>query len=111
VADPKVAKSLREAAHAEGLRVNFCSSAEGARTLFARDPPSLAIIDLNIAHLRDLSRPGGNATGFMQFEYNLSGKWLELLKQIAPSVNRAANLQLSTSWAGRLLHLLGLERT
>jgi len=37
-----------------------------------------------------LSRPGGNATGFMQFEYSLSGKWLELLKQIAPDLNRAA---------------------
>jgi putative ABC transport system substrate-binding protein len=40
-----------------------------------------------------LSRPGGNATGFMQFEYSLSGKWLELLKQIAPSVTRAAVLR------------------
>src|SRR5436309_6219046 len=39
-----------------------------------------------------LSRPGGNATGFMQFEYSLSGKWLELLKQIAPGVTRAAIL-------------------
>ena len=33
-----------------------------------------------------LSRPGGNATGFVQFEYSLSGKWVELLKQIAPGV-------------------------
>src|SRR6478672_7695218 len=33
-----------------------------------------------------LARPGGNATGFLAFEYNLSGKWLELLKQIAPRV-------------------------
>src|SRR6516162_5507304 len=33
-----------------------------------------------------LARPGGNATGFMLFEYSMSGKWLELLKQIAPSV-------------------------
>jgi ABC-type uncharacterized transport system substrate-binding protein len=40
--------------------------------------------------VKRLSRPGGNATGFMQFEYSLSGKWLELLKQIAPTVNRAA---------------------
>src|SRR6266511_798596 len=40
-----------------------------------------------------LSRPGGNATGFMQFEYDLSGKWLELLKQIAPNVTRAAVLR------------------
>jgi len=37
-----------------------------------------------------LSRPGGNATGFMQFEYGLSGKWLELLHQIAPQVKRVA---------------------
>src|SRR5262249_61986122 len=40
-----------------------------------------------------LSRPGGNATGFMQFEYDLSAKWLELLKQIAPNVTRAAVLR------------------
>jgi putative ABC transport system substrate-binding protein len=39
-----------------------------------------------------LPRPGGNATGFMQFEYNLSAKWLELLKQIAPDVTRVAVL-------------------
>jgi len=39
-----------------------------------------------------LSQPGGNATGFLQFEYSLSAKWLELLKQIAPAVTRAAVL-------------------
>jgi putative tryptophan/tyrosine transport system substrate-binding protein len=39
-----------------------------------------------------LARPGGNATGFMQFEYTLSAKWPELLKEIAPSVTRAAVL-------------------
>ena len=37
-----------------------------------------------------LSRPGGNATGFVLFEYGISAKWLELLKQIAPSVTRVA---------------------
>ena len=47
-----------------------------------------------------LSRPGGNATGFMQFEYSLSGKWLELLKQIAPSVTRAAVLRDATQGGG-----------
>jgi putative ABC transport system substrate-binding protein len=36
-----------------------------------------------------LARPGGNATGFMAFEYSIGGKWLELLKQIAPGVTRA----------------------
>jgi len=40
-----------------------------------------------------MSRPGGNITGFIQFEYSLSGKWVELLKEIAPSVTRAAVLR------------------
>jgi ABC-type uncharacterized transport system substrate-binding protein len=43
--------------------------------------------------VESLSRPGGNTTGFLQFEYSLSGKWPELLKQIAPSVTRAAVLR------------------
>jgi putative ABC transport system substrate-binding protein len=43
--------------------------------------------------VKSLARPGGNATGFIQFEYTLSGKWLELLKQIAPSVTRVAVLR------------------
>ncbi|MFZ2139304.1 MAG: ABC transporter substrate-binding protein [Xanthobacteraceae bacterium] len=44
-------------------------------------------------YVDSLARPGGNATGFISFEYGLSGKWLELLKQIAPSVTRAAVLR------------------
>ena len=44
-------------------------------------------------YVKSLSRPGGNATGFMMFEYNLCGKWLELLKEIAPSVTHAAVLR------------------
>jgi putative tryptophan/tyrosine transport system substrate-binding protein len=40
--------------------------------------------------IASLARPGGNVTGFLSFEYGLSGKWLELLKQIAPGVTRAA---------------------
>ena len=40
-----------------------------------------------------LARPGGNATGFLAFEYSLSGKWLELLKEIAPRMTRAAVLR------------------
>jgi putative ABC transport system substrate-binding protein len=51
-------------------------------------------------YVRSLARPGGNATGFMMLEYNLSGKWLELLKQIAPSVTRAAVLRDPTLTAG-----------
>jgi ABC-type uncharacterized transport system substrate-binding protein len=40
--------------------------------------------------VQSLARPGGNITGFTQFEYSLAGKWVELLKQIAPHVTRAA---------------------
>jgi putative tryptophan/tyrosine transport system substrate-binding protein len=47
-----------------------------------------------------LARPGGNATGFTNFEYGLSAKWLELLKQIAPGVTRAAVLRDPTAAAG-----------
>src|SRR5947207_5255934 len=47
-----------------------------------------------------LSRPGGNATGFMQFEYSLSGKWLELLKQVVPGVTQAAVLRDPAITAG-----------
>ena len=44
-------------------------------------------------YVDSLSRPGGNATGFMLFDYSLSTKWLELLKEIAPGVKRAAVLR------------------
>jgi putative tryptophan/tyrosine transport system substrate-binding protein len=47
-----------------------------------------------------LARPGGNATGFMQYEYSLTGKWLELLKQIAPGVRRAAVLRVPANVSG-----------
>jgi putative ABC transport system substrate-binding protein len=43
--------------------------------------------------VESLSQPGANATGFMMFEYNLCAKWLELLKEIAPSVTHAAVLR------------------
>ena len=50
--------------------------------------------------VESLARPGGNTTGFMMFEYGLSGKWLELLKQIAPGVTRAAVLRDATNPTG-----------
>jgi putative ABC transport system substrate-binding protein len=43
--------------------------------------------------VNSLARPGGNATGFTNFEYDFSGKWLEVLKQIAPLITRAAVLR------------------
>jgi ABC-type uncharacterized transport system substrate-binding protein len=50
--------------------------------------------------VESLSQPGANATGFMMFEYNLCGKWLELLKEIAPSVTHAAVLRDAGTAAG-----------
>src|SRR5262249_56013888 len=50
--------------------------------------------------VESLSRPGGNATGFLVFEYDLSAKWLELLKEIAPSLTRAAVLRDPTAVTG-----------
>ena len=50
--------------------------------------------------VNSLSRPGGNATGFLQFEYSLCGKWLELLKEIAPGVTRAAVLRDAADTSG-----------
>jgi putative ABC transport system substrate-binding protein len=44
-------------------------------------------------YVDSLARPGGNATGFMNFEYSIGGKWLELLKEIAPNVTRVAVLR------------------
>ncbi len=59
----------------------------------APDPVGAGFVD-------SLARPGGNATGFTQFEYSMSGKWMELLKQIAPSVRRAAVLRDPSISAG-----------
>lgn len=57
------------------------------------DPVGAGFVD-------SLSRPGRNATGFTQFEYGISGKWLELLKQIAPTVTRAAIIRDPAITAG-----------
>jgi putative ABC transport system substrate-binding protein len=53
----------------------------------------LAIDPVGAGFVASLSRPGGNATGFTMFEYGMSVKWLELLKEIAPRVSRAAVLR------------------
>ena len=50
--------------------------------------------------VESLARPGGNATGFLLFEYGISGKWLELLKEIAPRVTRVAVLRDPTQSSG-----------
>ena len=57
------------------------------------DPVGSGFID-------SLSRPGGNATGFLQFEYSFGGKWVELLKEIGPEIVRAAVLRDASLPAG-----------
>ncbi len=59
----------------------------------AGDPVAAGLVD-------SLARPGGNATGFLAFEFSLSGKWLEVLKEIAPSVTRAAVFRDPTQGGG-----------
>jgi putative ABC transport system substrate-binding protein len=57
------------------------------------DPVGSGLVD-------SLARPGGNVTGFMLFEYSISGKWLELLKEIAPTITQAAVLRDPSMIAG-----------
>src|SRR3954463_3888339 len=57
------------------------------------DPVGAGFVD-------SLGRPGGNATGFTNFEYGISGKWLELLKEIAPDVKRGAVIRDPSISAG-----------
>ena len=60
----------------------------------------LAIDPVGAGDVTSLARPGGNATGFLLYEYSISGKWLELLKQIAPGVTRVAVLRDPATAAG-----------
>jgi len=57
------------------------------------DPVGAGLVD-------SLARPGGNATGFMSYEYSLATKWLELLKEIAPSVTRVGVIRNAANPAG-----------
>ncbi|MET3839385.1 ABC transporter substrate-binding protein [Bradyrhizobium sp. OAE829] len=60
-----------------------------------------AVVDpVGAGFVDSLARPGGNATGFMNYEYSLAGKWLELLKQIAPGLTRVAVLRNAASASG-----------
>jgi putative ABC transport system substrate-binding protein len=67
---------------------------------------TIPIVFVNLADpvgagfVQSLARPGGNATGFTNFEYSMSGKWVELLKQIIPQMTRIAVVRDPTSAAG-----------
>jgi putative ABC transport system substrate-binding protein len=76
---------------------------------------AIVVDPMGAGFIEKLSRPGGNATGFMMFDYSLSGKWLELLKQVVPSVMQAAVLRDSAAGVGQFAVIqavapsLGLE--
>jgi putative ABC transport system substrate-binding protein len=71
-----------------------------------QDTRTIPIVFVQVAdpvgggYVESLPRPGGNATGFTVFEYGISGKWLELLKDIAPRVTQVAVLRDATIAAG-----------
>ena len=83
--------------------VASASAAMGALQEMRTVPPIVfvSIIDpVGAGFVDSLARPGGNVTGFSLFEYSLSAKWLELLKEIAPGVTRAAVLRDTTVGSG-----------
>ena len=75
------------------------ANATAAMTPLLQATHTVPIVFANVADpvgagfVETMARPGGNTTGFIQFEYGLSGKWVELLKQIAPGITRAAVLR------------------
>ena len=91
----------RHAAELAALAPDVIVAATGTATVApllqaTRTVPIVFVIVIDpvgAGFVASLARPGGNATGFLMFEYGLSGKWLELLKQIAPGVTRAAVLR------------------
>src|SRR5262249_1443482 len=79
------------------------SAAVTALQAAARHTPIVftSVIDpVGAGFVETLAHPGGNPPGFMQYEYSMSGKWLELLKEIAPGVKRAAVLRDAAIAAG-----------
>jgi putative ABC transport system substrate-binding protein len=85
--------------------VILASSTESVATL-QQASRSVPIVFANVidpvgaGFVASLARPGGNTTGFSAFEYSLSGKWLELLKEIAPTITRVAVLRDPTQGSG-----------
>jgi putative ABC transport system substrate-binding protein len=103
--DPETNRKRAEemVALAPAIIVAFGSSAVAALLQATRSVPVVfaGVVDpVSAGYVASLARPGGNATGFLLFEYGVSGKWLELLKQIAPGLKRAAVLRDPTIPAG-----------
>jgi ABC-type uncharacterized transport system substrate-binding protein len=75
----------------------------GALQRVTRDIPIVFVATsdpVNRGLVASLSRPGGNTTGFLLFEYSICGKWLELLKEIAPHITRVAVIRDASEFSG-----------
>src|SRR3954468_17717980 len=98
----------RHAAELAALAPDVILAANGTTTLApllqaTRTVPIVFVIVIDpvgAGFVASLARPGGNATGFLMFEYGMSGKWLELLRQIAPGVTRVGVLRDPTIASG-----------
>jgi len=94
------AKARANAAELVGLAPDVIvatgSASMGPLTQISGTVPIVFLIvpdPIGAGYVNSLARPGGNATGFSLFEYSIGGKWLDLLKQIAPGVARVAVLR------------------
>jgi putative tryptophan/tyrosine transport system substrate-binding protein len=82
-------------AHSSGAVTPVLQATKSIPVVFA-----LVADPVGAGFVQNLARPGGNATGFTNFEYSMGGKWLELLKEISPRLTRAAVLRESAMVAG-----------
>src|SRR5262245_31113276 len=101
------ASSRRYAAEMVALAPDVVLTGGSAATAAVQEVTStLPIVFVNVSdpvgagYVASLARPGGNVTGFTFLEYGASGKWLELLKEIAPNVKRVAVLRDPTLAVG-----------
>jgi putative ABC transport system substrate-binding protein len=104
---PDIARFRKHAAELVALRPDVIFAASGATMPAIMEatrtvPVVFALVPdpVGSGFVESMARPGGNVTGFTQFEFGLSGKWLELLKELAPSVTRAAVLRDPVDPAG-----------
>src|SRR5437667_7093187 len=95
-----LARLRKDAAELVALRPEVILAGVGATTMalqqFTRTIPIVmaqGIDPVGNGYVDSLARPGGNTTGFIQFEYSLAGKWMELLKEVAPGVTRVGVLR------------------
>jgi putative ABC transport system substrate-binding protein len=110
-----IARYRQQAAELVALRPDVILCVAGAALRSVREVTQTvplvfvgAIDPVGAGDVASLARPGGNATGFALFEYGLSGKWLEMLKQLSPRVTRVAVLR-DTGTAGGIGQFAALQ--